>query len=263
MPNVSSSGRRRVGARLRIALVGATAAGLFAAFAAPAGATVEVANHTDPAGDPTPIGYVVQTPVAAAAQFALGDGQFKAFGPFEGQVTMQVVLPAGWVVTDVQCVGPNPADFAIDVPHGHVTITHHIADEQFCSFTNRRAAATSPPLPGVAAAPPQAVLPKVNVSDKPALLKVTPGRRGFVLADVRVARRSTIRGQLLYRGRVVGTGRAVVEAGNRRVTLGVTDRFRQQMRRQHLKRVQLTLRLVIVDGAGAPAVIRYRLILRL
>jgi hypothetical protein len=46
----------------RGSLLGALAGIAFAVTAAPAGATVDVTNHNDPAGDPTVISYRIQIP---------------------------------------------------------------------------------------------------------------------------------------------------------------------------------------------------------
>jgi hypothetical protein len=110
---------------------------------------VDVTNHNDPAGDPTVISYRIQIPTQSAPiDFALHDGEYKGFG-FEGLVVVQALVPSGWEVADIQCTGPNPAGFNIDVPNGRVTLQHGVSDEQFCSFTNRRKSASGGSSSGV------------------------------------------------------------------------------------------------------------------
>jgi hypothetical protein len=235
----------------------------FAFTAAPAGATVDVTNHNDPAGDPTVISYRIQIPSQAAPiDFALHDGEYKGFGPFEGPVVVQALVPSGWEVADIQCTGPDPAAFAIDVPHGRVSLMHHIADEQFCSFTNRRKSASGDSSSGVTPTPaPGAVAPQL-LPQGPALLGVKVGR-GYAAATVRITRRSVIKTQLWRGSRVVGTSRVVRNAGVYDVTVSIDPKVSRALRHQGRKRVQLTLRVVVVPIHGLTRVFRYRVLVRL
>jgi hypothetical protein len=65
-------------------------------------------------------------------------------GPFEGTVTVQTLPVAGWFVGDIQCVGPRPGDFHINIPDGTVTMQHALHDDQTCSFTHRRQSTARP-----------------------------------------------------------------------------------------------------------------------
>ena len=92
----------------RGSLVGTFVAIAFAVAAAPASATVDVTNHNDPAGDPTVISYRIQIPSQAAPiDFALHDGEYKGFGPFEGLVVVQALVPAGWKSPTSSAPGPT------------------------------------------------------------------------------------------------------------------------------------------------------------
>jgi ribosomal protein L31E len=143
-----------------------------------------------------------------------------------------------------------------------VTIIHGIADEQFCSFTNRKGSASGgssssvTPTPAPGAVPPQ-LLPR-----GPALLGVKSGR-GFAAATVRITRRSVIKTQLWRGSRVVGTSRVVRKAGVYDVTVSIDPKVRRALRHQGRKRVQLTLRVVVVPLHGLTRVFRYRVLMRL
>jgi hypothetical protein len=248
----------------RGSLVGTLVALALAVTAAPASATVEVHNHNDPAGDPTAITYRIQPPAPMpAVDFALRDGEYKGFGPFQGVVVVQALVPSGWQVADIQCTGPNPAEFTIDVPNGRVTMMHGVSEDQICSFTNRNG-----PLPSggssssVTPAPGTGTLPTALLPRGPALLGVKSGR-GFAAATVRITRRSVIKTQLLRGKRVVGTSRVVRKAGVYDVTVSIDPRVRRALRHDGRKRVQLTLRVVVVPVHGLTRVFRYRVIVRL
>ena len=126
----------------RGSLLGTLAAIAFAVTAAPASATVEIHSHNDPAGDPTPLIALPSsraprrplTPVDFAAPMTAST---RASARSKGIVVIQRGRPTGWKVADIQCTGPNPAAFTIDVPNGRVTMQHGASEEQICSFTNR------------------------------------------------------------------------------------------------------------------------------
>jgi hypothetical protein len=247
----------------RRSLLGALLSVTFAATAAPAGATVEIHNHNDPAGDPTVIAYRLQPPAPSApVAFTLHDGEYKGFGPFEGVVVAQALVPAGWQVADIQCTGPNPAEFTIDVPNGRVTMMHGVSEDQICSFTNRRKSASGESSSGVTPAPSQGTLPGQPLPRGPALLGARSGR-GYAAATVRITRRSVIKTQLLRGTRVVGTSRVVRKAGVYDVTVSIDPRVRRALRHDGRKRVQLTLRVVVAPINGLTRVFRYRVLVRL
>jgi len=244
-------------------LLATLATGSLLAMAAPASATVEIHNHNDPAGDPTVITYRLQPPAPMApVDFALHDGEYKGFGPFEGTVVAQALVPAGWEVADIQCTGPNPAEFTIDVPNGRVTMTHGISEDQICSFTNRRRSASGGSSSGVTPAPSQGSQPGQPVPRGPALLGAKTGR-GFAAATVRITRRSVIKTQLWRGKRVVGTSRVVRKPGVYDVTVSIDSKVRRALRHEGRKRVQLTLRVVVVPEHALTRVFRYRVLVRL
>jgi hypothetical protein len=248
----------------RRSLLGALVVISFAATAAPAAATVEVHSHNDPAGDPTAIGYHLERPAPLTpVDFTLQDGEYKGFGPFAGTVVIQAVVPTGWQVADIQCTGPNPAEFTIDVPNGRVTMQHGVSEDQICSFTNRKGSASGGGSSGVTPAPSTpGTGPSLVVPRGPALLGAKSGR-GFAAATVRITRRSVIKTQLWRGSRVVGTSRVVRKAGVYDVTVSLDPKLRRALRHQGRKRVQLTLRVVVVPQHGLTRVFRYRVLVRL
>jgi len=246
----------------RGSLLGTLVAIAFAVTAAPASATVEIHSHNDPAGDPTAITYRIQIPSQAAPiDFVLHDGEYKGFGPFQGVVVVQALVPAGWQVADIQCTGPNPGEFTIDVPNGRVTMTHGVSEDQICSFTNRNGPASGGGSSGVAPAPSQPQ-PGQPLPVGPALLGVKTGR-GYAAATVRVTRRSVIKTQLLRGKRVVGTSRVVRKAGVYDVTVSINPKLRRSWRHEGRKRIQLTLKVVVAPIKGLTRVYRYRVLVRL
>jgi hypothetical protein len=107
--------------------------------ASEASATLGIENHNDPAGDPTPMNYRLESPsFSSPINFTLTDGLYTSFGVQPGTYTVQGLPPVGWAVGDIQCVGPDPADFVIDVANGRVTVTHGAGEEHICAFTNRK-----------------------------------------------------------------------------------------------------------------------------
>ena len=246
----------------RVTLVAMLAVAFVAANAADAFATFRIEQHTDPAGDPTLFHYVeTDTRGPQPNQFDLRDGEHKDFGPFQGIGTAQAVPPAGWRVADIQCVGSHPENFAVDVPNGRVSVNHAIAEEDACAFTLRRISAATGSSPGVAPIPPlnsrTAVIPR-----RPAVVRVIAGR-GFATASVRIPKRSVIKGQLLRGRRVVGVARMVRNAGTHDLVVRLSRTVRAQLRRQGLRRVTLTLRVVVVPRHGATFAFRHGAVVRL
>jgi hypothetical protein len=254
---------------LRVAVLAALAVAGSGAMAQGAGATVIIQNHSDPAGDPALFSYHVDLP-KGPADFQLRDGEDKGFGSFMGSVVATAHPPAGWTVADIRCTGSDPAAFAIDVPHGRVSMQHKATDEQICSFTNRRTAPPNPgapgappAAPGVAPAPPANIAPKVAPARKAAVLQVFARRRAAI-ARVNLARRSVIKGQLLWRGRPVGVSRVVRQRGTYDLTVRLRRDALRQLRRGGRNRVTLTLAVVVAPRpGGAATVFRSGVIVRL
>jgi hypothetical protein len=265
----SRSGRRR-GPRRRLAASLAVAAISAGALAGEAGATVQVTNQNDPAGDRTVIGYRLTPPAGPPIDFSLRDGESRGFGPFDGPVVVEALLPAGWGAEDIQCVGFNPVNsgsptakaFTIDRAGGRVTMQHAPDDEQFCAFTNGRASSSGGGSPGVSPTPPPQVAPGAVLPKRPALLAVK-ARRGYAVATVRITRHSVIGSRLLRHGRVIGSSRVARDAGIYDVTVSIPPGTRRKLRRQGLDRATLTLRCVVVADNKATHVFRYRVIVPL
>jgi hypothetical protein len=231
--------------------------------AADAGATIRIESHNDPAGDPTGITYRLDSPqwTRAPIDVVLNDGETKTYGPKPGTYTVQALPPSGWKVNDIQCVGPDPAQFTIDVAHGIVTMTHGAGAEQTCSFTNGKVGASGPPGTGVGPSPPPDELPEVKVPRKVALLGVIPGR-GFVDVKVRVIRRSTIKLHLRRGTRVLARKSVVRRAGVRRVRIRLRPDTRRWFRDHGKKRVLFTLKVRVADRRGHKKVFWYRVLVR-
>jgi hypothetical protein len=253
----------------RVARLAVLSAMLFA-FAAPsAHATLRVVNHNDPAGDPTVITYRLlqpPNPTPLVPDFPLADGASRSFGVNPGTYVFQALPPAGWHVTDIQCVGRGFAgEFTIDIPNGSVTAVHQDkTHEQTCTFTNSRvsSSSSSPPSSGIAPSVPPSEVAKVKLPTGPALLRVRVGV-GFASATVRVTQRSVIRCQLLRGRHVVGTARVTHRPGTYTVRVNVTRRQLRAMRARGLKRITLTLKVVTVGANKATHVFRYRALVRL
>ncbi len=267
MTDGAMDGRQRRRSAARGALAVCVLA-IMGAAAPSAQATLRVINHNEPAGDPTTITYRLSSTTESplVPDFALVDGEYKSFGPGPGTYTVQALVPAGWQVGDIQCVGPRPGDFALDIPNGRVTMIHGIDVEQTCAFTNRRASASgggqTTPSPGVAPSIPASEASKVAVPKKPALLRVRSGRR-YASATVRISRRSVIKAQLLSGKRVVGSKRVKHRAGTYVVRVNVARRQLARLRAGGRRRATLTLRVVVVAANRATSVFRYRAIVRL
>jgi hypothetical protein len=240
----------------------------FAVTTAEAAATVRISNHNDPAGDPTVMRYRLESPTWSASpfDFELPDGGDRSFGVAAGTYTAQALVPAGWVVGDIRCVGPRQTDFVIDVPNGRVTMTHAATDEQTCAFTNRRVpqGGAPAPSPGVAPSPPPEEIPKVVLPRGPALLGVTAAR-GAAEATLRITRRSVIKGTLArQRGRIVGAERIVRKAGTRTIRVSLDRRRMRRMRQRGMERVMLTLRIAVTARrSGATHVFTHRVLVTL
>src|SRR5262249_2107364 len=152
-------------------------------------------NHTDPAGDPTAMTYQVSRADGidgwTSGPFTLDDvAWYESFGQPGGvppnppiPYVVQATLPAGWKVTDIECLGMGrgPGEFNIDIPNGRVTMNHVDKDEQTCAFTNSRVSGSSGSGSagagtGITPTLPPSQLAKVALPNRPALLRVTTGR---------------------------------------------------------------------------------------
>lgn len=244
-------------------LLALVAAALMLASAGPAHATVRIQAHSDPASDSAEFLYRIQRPAPTApVDFGLRDGQAANFGPFEGTVTVQALGPADWQVADIQCVGPRPGDFTIDLANETVTFPHQRSDEQTCSFTHRRRPAPGAPESGpilgqgIAPSPPATEFRSIVLPRRPSVLNIR-GERGFVVVRVRLTKRSVVRAQLLWRGRVVGLARVVKGPGIYDVTPPLNRRTLHTLRHRGVKRVTVGLRVVVVQLPGATYVFRH------
>jgi hypothetical protein len=247
-------------------LVAVLAVAFTAVGASNASATFRIEQHTEPAGDTTLFHYAETDPRQPnPIEFDLRSGDHKDFGPWGGVGSAQVVVPPGWRVIDIQCISAHPgapATFTIDVPNGRVTATRSAIGEDSCAFTLGRVTASQPTAPSTGVAPTPPAVPGVVAPRRPAVLGVVTGRR-FVRPTVRIARRSVIKAQLLRGTSVVGTERIVRNAGTYSLTVQLTSRARAQFRRQGLKRVTLTLRVVVAPLNGTTFVFRQRAVVRL
>lgn len=227
------------------------------ALTAEAGATLRVESHNDPAGDPTAVTYVLDSPAwtREPIQFSLGDGDETSYGPKVGTYTVQAAPPAGWRVTDIQCVGDADGDFVIDVPGGLVTIAHRADDDQTCAFTNGKVGASGPSS-GIAPSPPEDELAEVRIPREVALLGVRTGR-GFVEARLRLIRRSTISLRLHRGTRVLARKRISRRAGVRVMRVRLQPDTRRWFRDHGRKHVLMKLRIRVVDRRGNRKVFWY------
>jgi hypothetical protein len=148
--------------------------------------------------------------------------------------------------------------FSIDKANGRVTMQHSPNDEQFCTFTVGRASAGGGSS-GVSPSPPPATAPSL-VPNKTALIGVKV-HRGYAVATVRLIRRSVVKSQLLRKGKVVGSSRAVRNAGRYDFTVSLDRSVRRRYKREGLKRVNLQLK-VVVKGTSVKttSVFRFRVL---
>jgi hypothetical protein len=241
--------------------------------AADARATFRIHNHLDPAGDPTKIGYRIDGPWKDGTpyDFELVDGDYRSTGPPPGGTWVaSALLPPGWVVHDIQCIGPREgggvSDFVIDVPNGRVTLLRHDAtDEHICSFTNRKLSEPPSSPAGVSPTPRgPGEAAKVVLPRRPALIGVRAGR-GYAEGTVRITRKSVIKARL-QRGasRIFGKARVVLEPGTHDVRVRLDRKRKKRMRRRGLEQVTLMLRIAVTArSTGATHVFKHRVIVEL
>ena len=253
--------------------------GFTGASASQAWATLEIQSYNDPAGDPTPMSYMLLTagqPLSGVTPnpFVLMEGERKCFGPVQGSYSWKGLPPDGWKVAAINCQrvspttgapqAPRPGEFVVDLANGQVTVDHRTGEDQFCAFTNRKVSGSgsSPSGQGSSSGVSPTVPTSGAVASGAALLRVTSGRR-FASASVRIPRLSVIKAQLLKGKRVVGTARVTREAGTHAVKVFLKTKDRRRFQRQGLKRVTLTLKVVIVGSNGFTKVFRYGVVVRL
>jgi hypothetical protein len=261
--------------RPRVFLLAGLVVVFMAAMAAKASATIEVQNYTDPAGDPTEFTYqlfAASDPTRVLAFDTLTDGGKRSFGPdparYGPTYTLHAALPPGWQTVDIQCVNkPGGATFTYDLANSNVTLTpHKVNEDHYCAFTNRRVAASgggsgaggagsgvTPTTPGGGA----------STSKAPALLRVRAGTH-YATATVRIARASTIKGQLRWKGKIVGTARLKkTKAGTYTVKVTLAKKWQRTFKRQGRKKVTLTMRVTVVGDNKATKVFTSGVIVRL
>ena len=266
-------------ASAKMLLVAFLVLGFTGASASQAWATLEIQSYNDPAGDPTPMSYMLltagqPTPGVSPNPFVLTEGERKSFGPLQGIYTWKGLPPAGWKVAAINCQrvdpttgapqAPRPGEFVIDLANGQVTVDHRTGEDQYCAFTNQKVAGSGSSTSGQGSSsgvsptlPTAASLPVGT-----ALLRVRTGRR-FASASVRISRRSVIKAQLLKGKRVVGSARVTREAGTHAVKVFLNTKDRRRFQRQGLKRVTLTLKVVVIASNGFTKVFRYGVVVRL
>jgi hypothetical protein len=268
--------RRRV-PRSRTLLVAVLVLSFFAATAAEAGATLEIQSYNNPAGDPTLMSYQLLngdgTPRGGLVQnpFPLTEGERKSFGPPAGTYIWQALPPAGWKVADIVCahvdpttgnaIPTTPGEFAIDVATGRVTIVHADGQDEYCAFTNLKLSSggagggTGAGGSGVAPTVPGTVTGSLSKGST-ALLRVLGGVH-YAKAQVRIARQSVIRLQLLKGTKVVGTARFTRKAGTPSLKVSLTKSYLKSLQRQGRKKVTLTLKITVVGSNHFTKVFRY------
>jgi hypothetical protein len=260
MRTISFGGRGRRSRTFPLALL---VTGFFAVTAADAGATLRVENHIDPADDTTRITYRLSGLADGSTldTAPLGNGHDQSFGPGPGTYTFQALLPAGWRVNDIKCVGgPDPSRFAIDVPNGRVTITHGKGDDQTCAFTNGKV--NAPPSSGVAPSPPAGELPAGDIPKEIALLGVSV-KKGYVVAKLRIIKRSVINLQLRRGTRLLARKRVTRRAGNREVEIALRPETIRWYKNRGRKQVLVRLRARVAERQGAKKVFWYQVMIPL
>lgn len=281
MHHSTSATRRRV-PRSRTLLIAVLVLSFFAATAAEAGATLEVQSYNNPAGDGTLQSYGLYnsdgTLRGGIAQnpFPLTERERKSFGPPAGSYVWQAMPAAGWKVGDIQClhvdpgtgnaIPTTPGEFAIDVANGRVTINHADGQDEYCSFTNIKISSggagggTGAGGTGVAPTVPGTVTGSLSTGST-ALLRVLGGVH-YAKAQVRLARQSVVKLQLLKAGKVVGSARFTRKAGTPTLKVSLHRSFRKSLQRQGRKKVTLTLKITIVGSNRFTKVFRYGVVVK-
>jgi hypothetical protein len=259
--------------RPRVFLLAGLVVLFMAAMAAKASATIEVQNYTDPAGDPTTFQYQLSNTERVIGSDVLGDGGKKSFGPDPGiygtTYTLHAVLPPGWQTVAIKCENkPGNANFTYDLANSSVTLGPHnnnVTEDHYCAFTNRKvsgpgAIAGTGPGAGVTPTTPGG---GASTSNAPVLLRVRAGTH-YASATVRIARASTIKGTLVWKGSTVGTTRVKkTKAGTYVVKVSLSKKWTRSFKHQGRKKVTLSLRVVVVGANKATKVFTSGVIVRL
>jgi len=278
---------QRHGRRLRIFLLTTTLVVAFmAAMAAKASATLGIQTANIPAGDPTPQKYTLLRdglpvmPLPKGNPFILVPGEDENYGPPTGTYVWKAQPAPGWKVTAIECVhyntavsppvavAPRPGEFTYDVANGQVTVDHIVSndgistndDDQVCKFTNSKVSGggsvtgsgISPTLPGGGG----------STIKGPALLRVTAGKL-FASVKISITRKSVIKGQLRWKGHVVGKARVEHKAGTWTVKVKLSDKWRRTFKRQGRKKVTLGLKVTVVGNNKATKTFTSSVIVRL
>jgi hypothetical protein len=271
-PNTVATRRR--GPRIRILLVAVLVLAFTGAMASSASATLEIQSYNDPAGDATVQTYALEnsdgTPRAGIVKnpFPLTEGERKSFGPPKGTYIWQATPAAGWKVSAINCAHVDPAsgavipstpgEFTVDVPNGRVTIVHEDGQDEYCAFTNRKASNPAPGGTGSSGVAP--TLPGKVAGT--ALLRVLGGTH-FAKAQVRIARQSVVRLQLLKGKKVVGTARYARKAGTPTLKVSLKSKYVRAWKHDGRKKVTLTLKITVVGSNRATKVFRYGVVVKI
>jgi hypothetical protein len=262
--------------RPRLFLLSGLVVVFMAAMAAKASATIEVQNYNDPAGDPTVFTYqltAASDPTRVLASDNLGDGAKVSFGPnpavYGPTYTLHAVLPAGWQTVAIQCETKlgGSATFTPDLANSSVTIGGHDAGEDhYCAFTNRKvsgpgAVTGGGTTPGVTPTTPSGATS--TTSKAPVLLRIRGGTH-FAKATVRIGRPSTIKAQLRWKGKLVGTARLKkTKAGTYTIKVNLSKKWQRTFKRQGRKKVTLSIKVTVVGTNKATKVFTSGVIVRL
>jgi hypothetical protein len=252
--------------RPRVFLLATLVVMFMAAMAAKASATIEVQHYTDPAGDQTKFTYqltAASDPTRILASDDLIDGQKRSFGPdpkvYGPTYTLHAVLPEGWQTVAIKCENnPGIATFTYDLAHSSVTLTPHRdvmpPEDHYCAFTNRKVSGPGAVTGGGAGSGVAPTTPgggASSTSKAPVLLRVRGGTH-YASATVRLGRPSTIKGTLVWKGKIVGSARVKkTKAGTYVVKVKLSKKWTNSLKRQGRKKVTLSLRLTVVGNNKA------------
>jgi hypothetical protein len=280
----TSAGAPRRGPRGRLLLAAVLVLAFTGATASSAWATLGIQTFNNPAGDPTPQAYALLRDGQLVAGLPKGNpvtlipGEDQNYGPPAGTYVWKAQPAAGWKVAAINCthyvitsgklvpVAPRPGEFTYDVANGQVTIDHRVIDDgndtndddQVCAFTTSKVAGgtvgsgVSPTLPGGGG----------STIKGPALLRVTAGKF-FASVKISIARKSVIKGQLRWKGHVVGSARVEHKAGTWTVKVKLSDKWRRTFKRQGRKKVTLGLKVTVVGNNKAKKTFTSSVIVRL
>jgi hypothetical protein len=260
--------------RPRVLLLAGLVVVFMAAMAAKASATIEVQNYNDPAGDPTAFTYQLSNTERVIGSADLGDGAKTSFGPdpiiYGPTYTVHAVLLPGWQTVAIKCENkPGNATFTYDLANSSVTLGPHnnnTTEDHYCAFTNRKVSGPGAVGGGGAGSGVTPTTPgggSSTTSKAPVLLRVRAGTH-YATATIRIARASTIKGQLRWKGNVVGSVRLKkTKAGTYTVKVVLAKKWQRTFKRQGRKKVTLTMRVTVVGDNKATKVFTSGVIVRL